>query len=97
MSNDDSSKGVLPGKLYEYLRLQRPILAIGPKNSILEQYLYETNSGVYAYIEDVDEIEQAIIELEKNNNNYITDLNQINRFSRENLTKKLISIYENNS
>jgi glycosyltransferase involved in cell wall biosynthesis len=97
VNNDESSKGVLTGKFFEYLRLEKPILALGPKNSLLEQYIKITNSGVYAFIEDADEIEDAIFELMNNGKKYKPDLTNIREFSRENLTKKLISIYENNN
>jgi len=40
-----SSKGIITGKVFEYFRAQRPILAIGPKDGDLDVLLKETESG----------------------------------------------------
>ena len=37
--------GYLPVKIYDYLSLRKPILAIGEKNSIADQVLQKTESG----------------------------------------------------
>ena len=39
-------KGILPGKMFEYLAIRRPILAIGPTSADYAQILAETKSGV---------------------------------------------------
>ena len=40
-----SAKGIITGKIFEYLQAKRPILAIGPENGDLAEILSETNSG----------------------------------------------------
>ena len=97
VNNDDSSKCVLPGKLFEYLRIGKPILALGPKKSMLEKYIELTNSGVFASCEDEIEIENAIHSLISNIKKYKPKLKLISNYSRENLTKQLIKIYESNA
>lgn len=41
------TRSILPGKLYEYLMAERPILAIGPDGSDIEGILQESGSGTY--------------------------------------------------
>lgn len=41
----DNAKGRIPGKLYEYLRVQRPILCLGPNNGDVAKIIGETESG----------------------------------------------------
>ncbi|HSH20951.1 MAG TPA: glycosyltransferase, partial [Draconibacterium sp.] len=36
-------KGILPGKMYEYIALRRPILALGPTDADYAEILHETN------------------------------------------------------
>lgn len=39
------TKGIIPGKLFEYLHAQRPVLAIGPKQWEVARILKETQAG----------------------------------------------------
>lgn len=43
--NDPKTKGIIPGKLFEYLQSKRPILAIGPEGWDVCQILEKTRSG----------------------------------------------------
>ena len=45
--NSQETRGIIPGKLFEYLMAKRPILAIGPKKWDVQQILEETGSGEY--------------------------------------------------
>ncbi len=46
---DPRAAGVFPGKFFEYLGAGRPILAVGPKNSVVEAVLKRTGAGVMAH------------------------------------------------
>lgn len=93
LNNDPDSVGVIPGKLFELLRLGKPILAVGPENSIVRDIILNTNSGVYACSDDKDQIVKALEMLLNNKNVQTINYNNINKYSRETCTDQLISIY----
>lgn len=43
--NDESGEGVLTGKIFEYLALKRPILALAAENSAIQYLLKKTKAG----------------------------------------------------
>ena len=45
LNNTPNVMGIAPGKMYEYLAMKRPILAIGPANGNAADIISETNSG----------------------------------------------------
>ena len=45
--NSEETKSILPGKLFEYMVSERPILAIGPKDSDFAEIITNTNTGVF--------------------------------------------------
>ncbi len=45
--NSPDTTCIIPGKLFEYLVSERPIIAIGPKNSDIEPIIKNTNTGVF--------------------------------------------------
>jgi glycosyltransferase involved in cell wall biosynthesis len=56
-------KGVLSGKVFEYLAAERPILALVPPDGAAAELIRETGAGVVAPPDDVDAIEAALREL----------------------------------
>lgn len=45
-SSREAVRGIIPGKFFEYATSNRPILAIGPKNWDISEYIQNTNTGV---------------------------------------------------
>jgi glycosyltransferase involved in cell wall biosynthesis len=45
-STESPHRGVVTGKVFEYLAAERPILAFGPRGGALDQLLAETGGGV---------------------------------------------------
>jgi glycosyltransferase involved in cell wall biosynthesis len=56
-------KGVLSGKVFEYLAAERPILALVPPDGAAAELIRDTGAGVVAPPDDVDAIEAALREL----------------------------------
>ncbi len=57
-------KGVLSGKVFEYLAAERPILAAVPPDGAAAQLIRETGAGLVAAPDDVDALREALAELE---------------------------------
>jgi glycosyltransferase involved in cell wall biosynthesis len=56
-------RGVLSGKVFEYLAAERPVLAVVPPDGAAAQLVRETGAGVVAAADDVDAIRDALVEL----------------------------------
>jgi glycosyltransferase involved in cell wall biosynthesis len=56
-------RGVLSGKVFEYLAAERPILAVVPPDGAAAALIRETGAGVIAAPEDVDAIRTGLEEL----------------------------------
>jgi glycosyltransferase involved in cell wall biosynthesis len=60
---DGRGKGVLSGKVFEYLASERPILAAVPPDGAAAKLIEETGAGVVAAPDDVAELREAIVGL----------------------------------
>src|SRR5436190_10106377 len=58
-------KGVLSGKVFEYLAAERPILAAVPPDGAAAELIRETGAGIVAAPDDVDALRQALVELHR--------------------------------
>ncbi|MCG6188137.1 glycosyltransferase [Maribellus maritimus] len=89
-------KGILPGKMYEYLAVNRPILAIGPKNADFATIINETKSGVTHNFNDAAGIKLSVLNYFKlfQQNQIESSISSFEKYSRRNLTKKFIEIAE---
>ena len=56
-------KGVLSGKVFEYIAAGRPILAVVPPDGAAAELVRQTSSGVVVAPDDVDGIRRALVEL----------------------------------
>ncbi|MFT7187968.1 MAG: glycosyltransferase involved in cell wall biosynthesis [Sediminicola sp.] len=43
--DSEETKGIIPGKFFEYMNAERPILGVGPKGWEVAQMILETNTG----------------------------------------------------
>lgn len=89
--DSDDTKCIIPGKLFEYMVSERPILAIGPKNSDFENIIKQTNTGVFYQYHEKNELKSQILSyfnqyLDKNLKVNAVGLQQ---YSRKSLTEKL--------
>lgn len=86
-----SAKGIITGKIFEYLVAKRPILAIGPVDGDLAQILNDTNSGVIIDFKNAVSLKSTILELYKKykNKSLQVDSKNVEQFHRKKLTEKL--------
>jgi len=96
INNVPSAKGIITGKIFEYLKAKRPILAIGPKDGDLAEILKKTNSGVIVDFEDKEKLKIEILRLYtayKSESLEVTSEN-IAQYQRKELTKELAKIIQ---
>ena len=90
----ESSKGIIPGKIFEYLATGKTILSFGPKDADVEKILNETKAGKHFGYDEKENLKKFI--LESYENWKLGTLNQnaenIEQFSRKNLTQKLVDL-----
>ncbi len=94
LSDSPSAKYWYPGKLFELLRCGKPILALGPRESNLEKILNETKRGKYAYINDNEQIKTQIMDILQKPAQFDNSPETIKQYSREELCRQLLAIYE---
>jgi glycosyltransferase involved in cell wall biosynthesis len=58
--SEPRAKGLLTGKLFEYMASGRPVLCIGPENGDAARILKETNAGQTVSFEDKEKIKEII-------------------------------------
>lgn len=92
--NSEDTKCIIPGKLFEYMVSNRPILAIGPNGSDVEKILKETNTGHYFNYSDYDSLKRIILEHYKSFQNNTLQVHPIGlqKYHRKALTKSLSNL-----
>ncbi|WP_294296767.1 glycosyl transferase family 1 [uncultured Chryseobacterium sp.] len=89
-----SSKGIIPGKIFEYLATGKQIISFGPDEADVAKILEETQAGKHFSYQDTETITDFILEKFElwKKNQLIENTQNIEQFSRRNLTKKLAEI-----
>jgi glycosyltransferase involved in cell wall biosynthesis len=96
LNDSPNVKGILPGKMFEYMALQRPILALGPTDADYASILRETNSGVPLDFDDIQGITKALhnyFQLFKENK-LVVDSNSFEKYSRKNLAAQFVKLIQ---
>lgn len=90
----ESSKGIIPGKIFEYLATGKTILSFGPKGADVEKILAETKAGKHFGYNEKENLKQFILETYQHWKSGILENNaeNIEQFSRKNLTQKLVNL-----
>jgi glycosyltransferase involved in cell wall biosynthesis len=94
INDTPNARGILPGKMYEYMALKRPILAIGPTDADFVKILKETRTGEAFDFNDSTGIKKALenffrLFLE---GNLQIESSAFEKFSRKNLAQKFIEL-----
>ena len=97
INNSPSVKGLMTGKIFEYMASGRPTFAIGPVDGDIARVLNETNLGVIVDFEDKEGMKKVIIDMfnKYKNNQLVTNKNEnIEKYSRRYLSKEYVKIIE---
>ncbi len=91
VNNYPDSKGMIPGKTFEYLQAQRPIIAFAPEDGDLADILSETDAGIAIDFANKELAEKEITRLySKYKNGTLQNFSKnFNNYHRKQLTKKL--------
>ena len=92
--NSVDTKSIIPGKLFEYMVSNRPIIAIGPKDSDFAEIITNTNTGVFFDYSEKLKLKRVILDFY---NQFLEGKLQSNgvglqNYSRRNLTKNLVEL-----
>ncbi len=97
INNSPNAKGILTGKIFEYMASGRPILAIGPKDGDTAIMLGKTQSGIIIDFDDKEEMKAVVMDLysKYKENQLVTKYNTlVDKFSRHNLAKDYAQLLE---
>lgn len=94
VNNVPSAKGIITGKIFEYLMAKRPILAIAPVDGDLAEILNKTNSGFVVDFNKKDQLKKCILDLYSKfkAGKLEVDSKNIEQYHRRELTKKVSDI-----
>jgi len=92
--NSEDTKSIIPGKLFEYMVSNRPIIAIGPQGSDFADIVTQTNTGVFFDYSEKAKLKSVILDFF---NQFLEGKLQahgigLQQYSRKNLTKQLAQL-----
>jgi glycosyltransferase involved in cell wall biosynthesis len=89
--NSEDTKSIIPGKLFEYMVSERPIVAIGPKDSDFAEIITSTNTGVFFSYDEKQKLKALLLKYyqEFQNQNLKVHAVGLQKYSRKSLTEQL--------
>lgn len=89
--NSEETKSIIPGKVFEYMVSERPIIALGPEDSDFAEIITSTNTGVFFTYDEKEKLKALLLnyyELYQNNNLKVHAVG-LQQYFRKNLTEQL--------
>lgn len=89
--NSEDTKSIIPGKLFEYMVSERPIIAIGPEDSDFAEIITGTNTGVFFTYDEKENLKALLLKYyqEYQNQNLKVHAVGLQQYSRKSLTEQL--------
>jgi glycosyltransferase involved in cell wall biosynthesis len=96
---DSRGKGILPGKIFEYIASRKPIIAIAPEDGRAAKIIKSVNAGTVISQKNVQRIKEAIVDYYKQWTEGETSTTTYNTgditvYDRKVLTRRLVKIFE---
>lgn len=90
----ENAKGIITGKIFEYVQAKRPILAIGPEDGDVATILEETSSGVIINFDDAEKLKATILGMYSDfkKKRLVVSSKNIKKYHRKALTEKLAKV-----
>ena len=85
----EENKGIIPGKLFEYLATRKPIFAFGPVGSDVQAILANTKSGFYYESHQAEKAAADLQQLIEGKTSFSPNENEINNYTRKAQAKQL--------
>ncbi len=93
----DGSEEIVPGKVFEYLGAQRPILALAPEGAVAD-LIRETNAGFVAPNQEISAIKSAFLECYRNflyhKPAIEPKMNVVQKYERREITRHLAALLD---
>lgn len=94
----EASRIVYTGKVFEYIRMRKPILSFSTEGGVLTDILTETQTGENFEYDDNEGIKKYIVDKynqwKRGERVSCGDMNAIKKYSRESLTQRLAEIFD---
>ena len=92
--NSTATKSIIPGKLFEYMASERPIVAIGPQGSDFSAIITATNTGVFFTYDEKEKLKALLLKYyqEYQKQNLKVHAVGLQQYSRKSLTEKLVKL-----
>ncbi len=97
--NSEDTKSIIPGKLFEYMVSERPIVAIGPEGSDFAEIITKTNTGVFFTYDEKEKLKSLLLKYyqEYQQQNLKVHAVGLQQYSRKSLTAQLSKLLTQNS
>ncbi|MCF6130528.1 glycosyltransferase family 4 protein [Flavobacterium sp. AS60] len=97
--DSEDTKSIIPGKLFEYMVSERPIIAIGPEGSDFAEIITSTNTGVFFTYYEKEKLKALLLKyyLGYQNQNLKVHAIGLQQYSRKSLTEQLSKLVICNS
>lgn len=85
------TKSIIPGKLFEYMVSERPIIAIGPQDSDFAEIITSTNTGVFFTYHQKEKLKATLLKYFQEYQTQSLKVHAVGlqQYSRKSLTEKL--------
>lgn len=97
--DSEDTKSIIPGKVFEYMVSERPIIAIGPEDSDFAEIITSTNTGVFFTYDEKEKLKALLLKYYQDYkaNNLKVHAVGLQQYSRKSLTEQLSKLVTPNS